>query len=65
MINEIMDYEEGKLNEAETLQMFAHLIESGLAWQLQGHYGRTASAMIKSGLITERGELTDYARDLV
>lgn len=65
MINEIMDYEEGKLNEAETIQMFAHLIESGLAWQLQGHYGRTASAMIQSGLITERGELTDYARDLV
>lgn len=65
MMNEILDYEEGKLNEAETLQMFANLIESGLAWQLQGHYGRMASAMIQSGLITERGELTDYARGLV
>ena len=65
MWNEIMDYEEGKLDEAETLQMFAKLIESGLAWQLQGHYGRTASAMIKGGLITDRGELTAYARDLV
>lgn len=53
----IIAYEDGELTEAQTLQLFACLIRDKLAWQLQGHYGRTARALIDAGLITERGEL--------
>lgn len=57
VVGALMDYEMGALNEDETIELFAHLIESGLAFQLQGHYGRTASALIEAGYISETGEI--------
>lgn len=47
----IMDYEGGDLSEDEMIAGFQHLVDSGLVWQLQGHYGRTAAALIDAGLI--------------
>jgi len=49
---DIIAYEQGELDEDETLELFQHLVDSGLAWQLQGHYGRTAAALIEAGLVT-------------
>lgn len=45
LVGKIMKYENGEMNEEETLEFFRELVESGLAWQLQGHYGRTAIAL--------------------
>ena len=54
-IQQIMDFEDGSLSEAQTIDLFQNLVDSGLAWQLQGVYGRTATAMIEAGLVsTER-----------
>jgi len=58
-IDKIMRYEQGEMNTAEVLDLFAGLIASGLAWQLQGSYGRTAASLIEAGLITPEGEITD------
>lgn len=64
-INSIVAYESGELNDAETLQLFADLIKSGEVWWMQGHYGRTASALIDRGLITSEGQITEEAMELI
>ena len=51
-IDDIMRYEDGQMDEQETIEMFQKLVNSGLAFQLQGSYGRTAVALIEAGYIT-------------
>lgn len=51
-IDKIIAYEQGDLNEQETIKLFQELVDSGLAWQLQGSYGRMAQALIADGLVT-------------
>jgi|TARA_R110002012_G_scaffold121260_1_gene270630 hypothetical protein len=36
--------------EEQYIQAWQHLIDTGLAWKMQGFFGRTASAMIQSGV---------------
>ena len=57
-IANIIAYEQGELNDQEVVCLFADLVRSGLAWQLQGHYGRTASALIKEGWFDREGNLS-------
>jgi hypothetical protein len=42
----------GELNESEVIELFQSLVSTGLAWSLQGSYGRTAKALIEAGLVT-------------
>jgi hypothetical protein len=50
----IIDFEEGSLDEAQIIEGFQALINSGLVWQLQGSYGRTAMNLIESERCTRR-----------
>lgn len=48
----IFQYEAGELEESEIVELFQELVNTGTAWHLQGHYGRTAHALIGAGLVT-------------
>jgi len=65
VVGQIMAYEMGELDAAETLELFSELVKSGTAWNLQGSYGRTAAALIENGLLTPEGEITDYAMEVL
>jgi regulatory protein YycI of two-component signal transduction system YycFG len=52
-IDKIISYEQGELDDQETIAMFQELINSGMAWTLQGHYGRVAQHLIDSGYCKE------------
>jgi hypothetical protein len=45
----MMSWEEGELSEEDTIALFQALINNGMAWSLQGCYGRQAMAMIEAG----------------
>jgi len=49
LLNQIVRYESGEMEEDEVVEFFQGLIDSGLAWRLQGAYGRMAASMIRHG----------------
>ena len=49
-VGQIMAFEAGELDQEATVELFQHLIDTGLAWSLQGCYGRQAAALIEAGL---------------
>lgn len=51
LTSKIMDFESGKLSEEKIFELFQELVDTGMAWQLQGYYGRLAQKLIEMGLI--------------
>lgn len=47
--DKLMEYENGDMSVEDSRGLFQYLVDTGLAWQLQGHYGRTAQRMIDAG----------------
>lgn len=57
LLDQLLDFEDGTLSDEETVKLFARLIRTGLAFTLQGSFGRTAAAFIESGRISPAGEI--------
>ena len=56
-VSKIMAYEEGKLDQDEMILLFSQLVSSGMAWKLQGSYGRTAKCLIDAGVLALDGRI--------
>lgn len=50
--NFIFAYENDELSHDQIVEGFQALIDCGLAWNLQGSYGRMTTKLIKEGLCT-------------
>ena len=62
VIDDLIKYEGGMLDEPGVIRQFTHLIATGLDQTLQGHYGRTAAHLIANGHCLEKGErCAEYA----
>lgn len=48
-VDEIIAYENGEMDEEMIPLFFQRLIDSGMAWRLQGAYGRMAMNLIENG----------------
>lgn len=53
--DDLMLYEDGNMSHASTLDLFQRLVDSGMAWTLQGSYGREAQRLLDSGAILPAG----------
>jgi len=49
--------EGSEATEQEQLEAWAYLIKTGLCWNLQGWFGRNASALIEEGVISKTGRI--------
>ena len=47
--DKIIAYENDEMSQEEVIEFFQELIDTGAAWRLQGHYGRTALRLIEYG----------------
>ncbi len=54
----LFDYEEGKLDTIQSLLLFSELLKSGLVWQLEEHFQRTARDLIQGGYLNFDGTPT-------
>lgn len=62
---DIMSFEAGELSARETLDLFGLLVRSGMAWTLQGSYGRKADELIHAGYLTREGAVTEFADSMI
>jgi hypothetical protein len=53
LVGQIVEYESGEMGQAEMVQFFQEIVNSGMAWELQGSYGRTAMNLIEAGLVSD------------
>ena len=50
IVDKIIAWESGEMEtREEVISLFQELIDNGMAWTLQGSYGRTAEALIREG----------------
>jgi len=52
LASKIIAYENGELSHEEEVALFQDLVNTGIVWQLQGHYGRMARFLIEAGEVT-------------
>lgn len=55
-VDDIIDYENGDMDWDRLVDFFQNLIDTGMAWTLQGSYGRMAQSLIDEGYCERKTE---------
>lgn len=55
-VDDIIDYENGDMDWDRLVDFFQNLIDTGMAWTLQGTYGRMAQGLIDEGYCFHKNE---------
>ena len=53
MVTAIIEFEQGELDDDHIIELFQHLVDTGMAWSLQGFYGRMARNLIEEGYVVQ------------
>jgi len=64
IVNEIMEFEDGQMDDDRTIRFFAKLVKSGVVWNLQGYYVRMAANLIDRGILSPDGEVLKTAAEV-
>lgn len=51
LVGAVIDFENGDMSEDDIIDLFQYLVDTGLAWKLQGSYGRMAAQLIENEVI--------------
>ena len=57
IIDQIIAFENGELDNDQIIALFSKLIKNGMAWTLQGMYGRMAVSLINDGYLDKNGKI--------
>lgn len=60
VVSALMDYEMGEVTGEQVLDLFSHLLSSGMINSLQGHYERQAFALLGDGWLSLDGTILRY-----
>jgi hypothetical protein len=56
LASDMFAWEEQELDKDEEVELFQALVDNGMAWSLQGMYGRRAMMLIEAGLVEVNNE---------
>lgn len=55
-VDELIAFESGEMEDESTIiNLFQRLVDNGMAWKLQGSYGRLAHRLINDGRVKQNG----------
>lgn len=53
LLDDMISWAQGTLSASDTIILFQKLVNNGMAWQLEGEYGRQAVTLIQAGLVSD------------
>ena len=56
-LDDLVTWDDGELNEADTIKLFQELVANGDVWVLGGAYAKQAQIMINKGLIKKADKI--------
>lgn len=63
LVGLIMAWESGEMSPDATVEFFGQLVKNGMAWTLQGCYGRMAARLIEAGYLAKTGKVLRLPSD--